>query len=269
MDRKSTATVIAVKDLTKRFSLSRGFGTALISMLTGGRIGKPRKTIQALDNINLEIFRGEKVGIIGRNGSGKTTLMRMVAGIYPPTHGSVKVAGKIASMLQLGIGTIGRLTVSENIYLYAAIMGLTRRETQERYDQILDFAELHDFEDAQVGQLSSGMNQRLTFSVAIQVDADVLLLDEVLAVGDQTFKNKCYQVFEDRLSSNTTLLFCSHDLKEVSTFCTRTIWLEGGKVVEFGDTDDIMKEYKERHGFPLGEESDEETPPVSSSVTAS
>lgn len=148
---------------------------------------------------------------------------------------------------------IQRLTVRENVFLYGAILGLTRAEVRARFGRILEFAELADYADAEVRELSSGMAQRLTFSVAIQVDADALLLDEILAVGDQHFKNKCYAFFEEELPREKTMLFASHDLREINRFCARTLWLDCGRVREIGETAGVLRRYKEENGYPLGE----------------
>jgi len=252
--------VIEIEDVWKTFRLGQGSGTLISkirSVLTPGH--KPR-ILEALKGVTVRVTRGDKVGIIGTNGSGKTTLMRIIAGIYRPGRGRVTVKGSIASLLQLGIGTIGRLSVGENIFLYGAIMGLTRREIQKRYRKILEFSELEEFEDSQVNHLSTGMNQRLTFSVAVQVDADILLMDEVLAVGDQHFKNKCYDFFQEKLAPDKTMLFCSHDLKEIERFCPKTIWLDKGALAAFGETSEILRRYKETEGYPLEETGEEKKP---------
>jgi len=241
--------ILEVHDVWKTFRLSRT-GPTLMAKVHGflrGRASPVRK--DALRGVTLAIERGEKVGLVGTNGSGKTTLMRILAGIYVPTRGETRLGGRVASFLQLGIGTIPRLTVRENVFLYGSIMGLTRREIRSRFERILEFAELEEYASVEVRQLSTGMNQRLTFAVAIQVDADILLMDEILAVGDQHFKNKCYDFFEHRLSGDVTMLFSSHDLKEIRRFCPRTIWLDRGTLVEFGETGAVLRRYQETHGF--------------------
>jgi len=245
---------IELRGISKSFRLDESSTGALFDRIRTlvGRSRRPA-TLRALDGIDLSLPRGEKVGVIGKNGSGKTTLMRLIAGIYAPSSGTLRVEGRVASFLQLGIGMIKRLTVRENIFLYGALLGRTRRELASRLDRILEFAELGEFADVEVRRLSSGMIQRLGFAVALEVDADVLLLDEILAVGDQSFRNKCYETFEHSMDSDTTVLFSSHTLKEIERFCTRTVWLENGRLAMVGPTSIVLPAYKEVHGYPLEE----------------
>ena len=256
--------VIELSGVSKEFRLDDSATGSLfdrVRALSGRTRRGPRLT--ALGGIDLAVERGEKVGVIGTNGSGKTTLMRLIAGIYEPSFGSIRVEGRIASFLQLGIGMIKRLTVRENIFLYGALLGRTRGELASRFDRILEFAELTDFADVEVRRLSSGMVQRLGFAVALEVDADVLLLDEILAVGDQSFRNKCYETFERSMDSDTTILFSSHTLKEIERFCTRTVWLDKGRLAMVGPTSIVLPAYKEVHGYPLEEsESPDKTQPA-------
>lgn len=246
---------IRIQDLTKTFRLDDAGSVSLFAKLHGAITGTQRRAeIRALEGVDLEVHAGEKLGVIGTNGSGKTTLMRLIAGIYTPTSGRLEVDGSIASFLQLGTGMIQRLTVRENVFLYGSVMGMTRPEILARFDEILDFAELAEFADVEVRRLSSGMMQRLSFAVAVQVDADVLLLDEILAVGDQHFRNKCYEYFESQRDSETTVVFSSHTLTEIETFCTRSVWLENGRVEQVGATPDVLRAYKDRHGYPLEEQ---------------
>ncbi len=246
---------IRIRDLEKTFRLDDAGSVSLFAKLHGALTGAQRRAeIRAIESVDLEVEAGEKLGVIGTNGSGKTTLMRLIAGIYTPTSGVLEVDGTIASFLQLGTGMIQRLSVRENVFLYGSVMGLTRPEIRERFDEILAFAELTDFADVEVRRLSSGMMQRLSFAVAVQVDADVLLLDEILAVGDQHFRNKCYEYFEGQRDSGTTVVFSSHTLTEIETFCTRSVWLENGRVEQVGPTADVLRAYKDRHGYPLEEQ---------------
>jgi ABC-type polysaccharide/polyol phosphate transport system ATPase subunit len=199
---------------------------------------------EVLKDVSLSVDPGEWLGVIGRNGSGKTTLMRMAAGIFTPTRGSVVTRGRVAAILQLGLGLIGRLSVRDNIFLYGAVMGLTRAEIRARLAAILEFSELGDSSDREVRRLSSGQVQRLSLAVAIQVDADVLLLDEVLAVGDQHFKERCFDHFENRMPPSRAVLFASHSMSEVRRFCARTVWLVNGEVAALGDTEDVVARYE-------------------------
>ncbi len=242
-------TAIELRGISKTFHLDRVGTVSLFQRLRAMLRPDGRATrIEALRDIDLSIEQGERIGVIGTNGSGKTTLMRVIAGLYEPTSGRLDVQGRVASFLQLGTGTIQKLSVRENIFLYGAILGLTRKEVHARYDSIVSFAELSGFEHVEVGRLSSGMAQRLSFAVAVQVDADVLLLDEILAVGDQSFRNKCYDYFATALPEDRTVIFSSHTLNEIETFCGRTLWLEQGRIVRFDETDAVLAEYREKYG---------------------
>jgi ABC-type polysaccharide/polyol phosphate transport system ATPase subunit len=243
--------VIEIRDLVKTFRLSRHGPTTLVRWLrTLGRDSGGVVLREALRGVSLDVARGERLGIVGTNGSGKTTLLRTACGIYRPTRGVVRANGRVAAFLKLGIGMVQRMTVRENVFLYGAIHGLTRREIAARFDRMLAFAELTGYEDSQVRELSSGMVQRLTFAVAIEVDADILLLDEVLAVGDQQFKNKCHRYLAHELPRSRTVLFASHDLLEIERFCHRTLWLDAGLVRAVGDTPVVLRAYREAVGLP-------------------
>lgn len=244
---------VRVEDVSKTFRLRKYGPTTLVRYLKSfGRDSGGTVVREALRGVSFEVPRGERLGIVGTNGSGKTTLLRTICGIYAPTRGRVETAGRVGSFLKLGTGMVLRLTVRENVFLYGAIHGMTRREIARRLSSILAFAELESYADSPVRELSSGMVQRLTFSVAIQVDADVLLLDEVLAVGDQHFKNKCYAYFERDLPRERTVLFASHDLLEIERFCGRTLWLDAGRVMRLGPTDEVMRAYRAAVGGEAG-----------------
>ncbi len=237
--------LIRIRGVSKSFRERERGGMTLFHHLRGlGRNKARSKVREVLRDVDLDIAPGQRVGVIGANGAGKTTLMRIIAGIYPPTRGTVSVSGRVAAILQLGLGVIGRLSVRDNIFLYGAIMGLTRGEIRKRFEEILEFSELENFVDTEVRRLSSGMVQRLSFSVAVQVDAEALLLDEVLAVGDQHFKNRCYNYFENRMPASRAMVFASHDLREIRRFCPRTVWLDRGRVVTIGDTDEVLTRYE-------------------------
>lgn len=240
---------VRVEDVWKTFRLSRFGPTTLVRFLrTLGRDSGGAVVREALRGVTFSVPRGERLGLVGTNGSGKTTLLRTICGIYRPTRGRVETSGRVASFLKLGTGMVQRLTVRENVFLYGAIHGLTRREIAQRFSRILEFAELEGYADSPVRELSSGMAQRLTFAVAIQVDADVLLLDEVLAVGDQHFKGKCHAYLERDLPRERTVLFASHDLPEIERFCGRTLWLDAGRVTRIGPTADVLRAYREAVG---------------------
>ena len=197
----------------------------------------------ALDNINLEIKKGEFVGIIGKNGSGKSTLLKIITGIFPPTTGKICVAGEISAFLELGVGFNEELSARDNIYLYGAILGLTRKQISRKFNEIIHFAGLEQFVNTKLKSFSSGMQVRLAFSTAIQANADIYLVDEVLAVGDADFQNKCYDIFDRFKNEGKTIVFVSHDFGTVKKFCDRVILIDQGKVIEQGEPDKVIREY--------------------------
>jgi len=196
-----------------------------------------------LKNINLNIDKGETVALIGTNGSGKSTLLKLMTKIIYPTKGYVKTNGKLTSLLELGAGFHPDFTGRENIYFNASIFGLTAAEIDKRVDEIIEFSELGDFIDVPVRTYSSGMYMRLAFSVAINVDAEILLIDEILAVGDQHFQDKCFSKLEDLKSSGKTIVIVSHSLDSVSKLCDRAVWIYDGEVRLDGNTKDVIAEY--------------------------
>lgn len=191
---------------------------------------KTREWFWALKDINLEIKPGETVGIMGPNGSGKSTLLKLIAGVSRPTKGSVETAGRVAPLIELGAGFHPELTGRENVYLNGIILGMSRREVKAKFSEIVDFAELWDFIDSPIKHYSTGMYLRLAFSVAIHTDPDILLLDEILAVGDEKFQEKCLKKIDEYIKQGTTLLFVSHDPKLVKRICNRTIILQKGVI---------------------------------------
>jgi len=202
----------------------------------------------ALKDVSFSVKHGETFGVIGPNGSGKSTLLKMLAGVLYPDSGSIKVNGKIAPFLELGVGFQPELSARENIYLYGAIMGLTKRDVYRKYDDILEFAELKRFENMKLRNFSSGMYVRLAFSIAIQTDPDILLLDEVLAVGDEHFQNKCKDKIDEIRKSGKTIAFVSHDLNSVARLCSNSMLLQGGKPVFIGETTKVIEVYHQISG---------------------
>ena len=198
----------------------------------------------AVRNVTFSLEKGDMLGIIGRNGSGKTTLLKVVAGIMEPSEGHVKRDGKIAALLALGSGFDGDLTVRENTYLRGAMLGFTREFMNETYDKIIEFAELGDFQDRQFKQLSSGMGARLAFSIASLVQPDILILDEVLAVGDGAFRKKSEQKMRELLNSGATTVLVSHSIGQIRQLCNKVLWLDKGKQIDFGDTNPICDRYE-------------------------
>lgn len=197
-------------------------------------------------DISFELERGEMLGIIGGNGAGKSTLLKAVSGIMQPTRGSIRREGSIAALLELGSGFDGDLTVRENTYLRGAMLGYTRRFMDETYDSIIDFAELKEFEDRPFKQLSSGMKSRLAFSVACLVKPDILILDEVLSVGDGAFRTKSQNKMREIIGGGATTILVSHSLPQVREMCTKALWLHKGRQIEFGtDVQGICDRYQE------------------------
>ena len=197
----------------------------------------------ALRNVSLTIDRGDSVALIGVNGSGKSTLLKCIAGVMSPTQGSIIVRGSIAPLIELGAGFDMDLTARENIYLNGAVLGHDRAFMDEHFDSIVDFAELWEFIDVPVKNFSSGMVARLGFAIATEVKADILVVDEVLSVGDYRFQEKCKERIADLLSGGTTLLFVSHSAEQVKELCKRAVWLDKGMVIADGLVDEIYKEY--------------------------
>jgi len=196
-------------------------------------------------NITFELERGDMLGIIGTNGAGKSTLLKAISGIMVPSEGSVKREGKIAALLELASGFDGDLTVKENAYLRGALLGYTRKFMDETYDQIIEFAELKEFEDRPFKQLSSGMKSRLAFSIASLVKPDILILDEVLSVGDGAFRKKSEAKMKEIINSGATTILVSHSLNQVRTMCNKILWLHKGKQITFGsDVQKICDDYQ-------------------------
>jgi ABC-2 type transport system ATP-binding protein len=210
-----------------------------------GRRGKKERQ-HVLDDVNLRINEGEFVGIVGRNGSGKSTLLKLLAGVYYPTAGDVRVAGSLTPFIELGVGFNPQLSGHDNVYLNGALLGFTHAQVDDMYNDIVDFAELHGAMDKKLRNYSSGMQVRLAFSIAIRTNSDILLLDEVLAVGDYAFQQKCFAYFKKLKQKGRTVVLVSHDRSAVEEYCDRAILLEGGRVVADGLPKDIYRRYFKR-----------------------
>ncbi|HET7213667.1 MAG TPA: ABC transporter ATP-binding protein [Terriglobia bacterium] len=205
---------------------------------------------EAVKHASFEVCRGTTVGIIGRNGSGKSTILKIIAGVYQPSAGRVTVRGSVAPLIELGAGFHHELTGRENILINGLLLGLTRREIQEREKSIIDFAEIGDFIDSPVKQYSSGMYMRLSFAVATEVDPDILLIDEILAVGDALFQDKCNQRMRSFRERGKTLVMVSHDMRSISKFCDRVLLVDKGELLEDGPPDYVIGRYRELMGQP-------------------
>ncbi|MFY3605390.1 ABC transporter ATP-binding protein [Achromobacter xylosoxidans] len=240
----SDSLAISVKNLSKCFHLYDKPRDRLLQMCSFGRRQYYRE-FWALRDLSFDVMRGETVGIIGRNGSGKSTLLQMICGTLTPTTGSIWTSGRIAALLELGAGFNPEFTGRENVYLNASILGLTRRETDERFDDIAAFADIGAFIDQPVKVYSSGMYVRLAFAVAINATPEVLIVDEALAVGDARFQYKCMRRIKDIQNAGAAVLFVSHDVGSVRTLCQRAIWLDKGNVRMAGEVASVTSKYAE------------------------
>jgi len=235
--------VIEVEHLWKSFQIPHERRTTLFENIVGMIRPNHYETYTVLKDISFEVDEGECIGIIGDNGSGKSTLLKIIANILRPTKGNVRITGKMTPFLELGVGFQSDLTVQENVGVYAAIMGISKREIKNSIDEVIDFAGLTNFRDTKLKNLSSGMQVRLAFSTAIQTDPDVLLVDEVLAVGDKEFQQKCFETFSKYKREGVTILLVSHDLGAVRRFCDKTLLLRNGEKEIFSDTNSVIDEY--------------------------
>ena len=242
--KKNDEYSIIVNDVYKRFRLVYDKPFTLKERLVFWKTTKVGYH-DVLKGISLKIKKGETVALIGVNGSGKSTLLKLMTKIYYPTKGKIEVNGKLTSLLELGAGFHQDFTGRENIYFNASIFGLNAREIDKRVQEIIDFSELGEFIEAPVRTYSSGMYMRLAFSVAINVDADILLIDEILAVGDQHFQDKCYAKLEELKKAGKTIVIVSHALSAVEKLCDRTVWLYEGKIRKDGPTKEVLKDYLE------------------------
>lgn len=235
---------IKVENVSKTFKLPHEKQSSIKSAFVNVfRPNKGYELQEALKDISFEIKQGEFFGIVGRNGSGKSTLLKLLAGIYAPTEGSVQVNGKLTPFIELGVGFNPELTGRENVFLNGALLGFNRKEMQAMYKDIVEFAELEKFMDQKLKNYSSGMQVRLAFSIAIRAESDILLIDEVLAVGDEAFQRKCLDVFEEYKARNRTVILVTHDMNTVERFCTRGLLLHDGVLKDIGDSRKIAKEY--------------------------
>ena len=234
--------VINVDDVYKSFNIYYDKANTVKERLLFWKNSKKEKR-EILKGVSLKIKKGEVVGLIGVNGSGKSTLLKLMTKIIYPNKGEVTTKGKLTSLLELGAGFHPDFSGRENIYFNASIFGLTKKEIDKRLKDIIDFSELQDFIDNPVRTYSSGMYMRLAFSVAINVDAEILLIDEILSVGDEHFQEKCFQKIEELKKEGKTIVFVTHGMGSVKRFCTRAVWLHEGKIKMDGDIDEVIDSY--------------------------
>lgn len=238
--------MIHVENVSMKFNLGidKGFSFKLLFIsLFNKKYRHKKEYFSALEDINFDIKKGEVIGLIGSNGAGKSTLLKVVSGVMKPTKGKVIVNGAISPMIELGAGFDQELTARENIYLNGAVLGYSKKFINEKFDEIVEFSELRDFLDVPVKNFSSGMIAKLAFSIATIVNPEVLIVDEILSVGDIKFQEKSKNKMMEMITGGTTVLYVSHSLESIMELCNRVIWLEHGKIVKIGNTKSICKEY--------------------------
>ncbi|MBX7254005.1 MAG: ABC transporter ATP-binding protein [Candidatus Promineofilum sp.] len=238
---------IRLQKVSKRFAFTPDTPQSVLESLISvvSRRRAQAQDLWAVRDVSFEVQPGQCVGIIGRNGSGKSSLLKLIARIIQPTSGQIEVRGRVSALLELGAGFHPDLTGRENIYLNASVLGLSQQETEALFDDIVAFSELGSFIDMPVKHYSSGMYMRLGFSVAIHVRPDILIVDEILAVGDQSFQAKCIDRIVEMKREGVTILFISHDLSTIGRLCSEVVWLEQGRVVQIGSTDHILAQYRD------------------------
>ena len=238
-------TVIEVKDVTMRFRMNSDKIRSLKEFVTTALRGKLQyDDFTALDRVSFTVKKGETLGLIGRNGAGKSTMLKVISGILKPTEGSVTAQGNIVPMLELGSGFDLDLTGRENIFLNGAILGYSEEFLREKYEEIVEFSELGQFIETPIRNYSSGMLARLAFSVAAMVQPEILIVDEILSVGDAAFQEKSRRRMLELMGGGTTVLFVSHSLEQIKEMCNRVVWLEQGKVKRLGETQEICSAYQ-------------------------
>lgn len=237
-------TVISVQNVSMKFNMSKEKIDSLKEYFI--KVMKKElmyKEFTALSDISFEVKKGEVVGLVGLNGSGKSTLLKIIAGVMKPTCGTVSVQGTVAPLIEVGAGFNSNLSGRENIFLNGYMLGFSKEYIQEHMEEIIDFAELEEFIDVPMKNYSSGMKARLGFAIATTVRPQVLIVDEVLAVGDFKFQQKCHERISSLMSNDTTVLFVSHSIEQVKNLCSRCIWLEKGKVVMDGEAEEVCSKY--------------------------
>lgn len=243
---KAEENVIEVHGVFKDFQLPHEKTSSVKGLFTNllqSNALRHKETQHALKDINFHVKKGEFFGIVGRNGSGKSTLLKILAGIYQPNKGSIKVSGKLVPFIELGVGFNPELTGRENVNLNGALLGFSRQEVDAMYQDIVDFAEIEKFMDQKLKNYSSGMQVRLAFSIATRAKADILLIDEVLAVGDADFQRKCFDYFQKLKGNGTTVVFVTHDMNAVREYCDRAILIEKNEIVAAGHSDEVATKY--------------------------
>ena len=242
--------MVEVENVSMKFRMSDEPLNSLKEVFTTAVRGKLKfNEFLALDHVSFTLEKGKTLGLIGKNGAGKSTMLKLISGILKPTEGSIRTYGNIVPMLELGAGFDLELTGKENIYLNGAILGYSKEYLESKYDDIVDFAEIREFIDMPIRNYSSGMMARLAFSIASVVEPEILIVDEILAVGDVAFQEKSFNRMKELMSGGATVLFVSHDMEKIEEMCDKVIWLDHGKVVMFGDTEEVCLAYKKAQGL--------------------
>lgn len=242
---------IRINNIKKEFILPQSKDTSLKQAAVNIVRKKNKVTQKVLDGVTFDINKGDFFGIVGRNGSGKSTLLKLIAGVYYPTAGSIELNGGLTPFIELGVGFNPELSGKDNIYLNGALLGFTREQMAGMYEDIVEFAELGPFMDQKLKNYSSGMQVRLAFSIAIKAKNDILIFDEVLAVGDEAFQRKCLDVFEDYKRTGQTVILVTHDMSTVERFCNRAALISEGKLIEVGDARKVSKLYSKLNNFEI------------------
>jgi len=247
LGRSTNGNAIVVEGVSKKFRIPKEKKLTVFEHLAGLLSGKGASSydeFMALQDVSFAVKHGETFGVIGPNGCGKSTMLKVLAGVLYPDSGRVEINGKIAPFLELGVGFQPDLSARDNVYLYGAIMGLTHKEVDQRYEEIMDFSEMKRFENMKLRNFSSGMYVRLAFATAIQTNPDVMLVDEVLSVGDESFQKKCSEKIEEIRRAGKTILLVSHSLATVRSLCNRCLLMNHGQVVALGETEGVLAEYQ-------------------------
>ncbi|GAA1317973.1 ABC transporter ATP-binding protein [Leucobacter albus] len=239
--------IISVTDLGVRFKRNRSSRRSFKDLFAGGARRTRPGEFWALRNVSFDVAPGEAIGVVGRNGQGKSTLLKLVAGVLLPDEGKVSVHGGVAPLIELTGGFVGDLTVRDNVWLTAGLHGLSKREIAEQFDEIIGFAEAEAVVDTPFKHLSSGMKVRVAFAVVSQLDEPVLIVDEVLAVGDKAFRAKCYRRIDELLAEGKTLFLVSHNERDLRRFCTRGLYLDKGALALDADIDTVLERYSKEH----------------------
>lgn len=238
-----TKPAIIVKDVRKEFILPQSKNSSIKHAFVN-IVKRNKKTVQkVLDGVSFTINQGDFFGVVGRNGSGKSTMLKILAGVYQPTSGDIQLNGKLTPFIELGVGFNPELSGRDNVFLNGALLGFTRKEMETMYDEIVAFAELEPFMDQKLKNYSSGMQVRLAFSVAIKARNDIMIFDEVLAVGDEAFQHKCIDIFEQYKASGQTVVLVTHDMETVKKFCNRAVLIQDGKIIKEGNPVQVANEY--------------------------